>query len=142
MRAEEGRKPSGITEDMLVVLYAVHASNAPEPVYEWIKSIPKVNKTTTAVISVSGGGEIPPNTACRVGCIRLLEKKGYDVVYEKMIVMPSNWIVPTMDALAVRLLEVLPAKVGNAVHDLLSGVRHRTKPMLIDRFFFIYETFL
>ncbi len=130
-----GQRPSEGKEDLLVVLYAVHACNAPEPVYEWISSLQKVKGMPAAVISVSGGGEIPPNTACRVSCIRMLEKKGYEVVYERMLVMPSNWIVPTVEPLAVRLLEVLPVKVEQAVGALLTGKRHRTKPVWIDRVF-------
>ncbi|MCX7922911.1 MAG: EFR1 family ferrodoxin [Clostridia bacterium] len=128
-----GQKPSNEKEDLLIVLYAVHACNAPEPIYEWINSISNVVKTPAVVISVSGGGEVTPNTACRVGCIKRLQKKGYDVVYEKMIVMPSNWIVPTIEALAVKLLEVLPLKVESIVNDLLCGVIHRTKPNLLNR---------
>lgn len=121
-------------EDLLIIIYPVHACNSPEPVYEFINAIPAVNKKPAVVISVSGGGEITPNNACRLHCIRRLEKKGYNVIYEKMIVMPSNWMVPTVDGLAVRLLEILPHKIEKIVNDLLSGVSRRTKPDILNRF--------
>lgn len=120
-------------EDILVVLYPVHACNAPEAVYEYIEQIPRVENKPSVVISVSGGGEITPNTACRLHCIKRLEKKGFKVIYEKMLVMPSNWVVPTVDGLAIRLLQVLPIKVKKIVADLLQGVSRRTKPNYFNR---------
>lgn len=122
------------SEDMLIIIYAVHACNAPEPVYEYIDAIPKVDNKLAAVISVSGGGEITPNTACRLHCIKRLEKKGFNVIYEKMLIMPSNWIVPTIDGLAIRLLEVLPTKIDKIIADLSSDITLRAKPNLLNRF--------
>jgi ferredoxin len=123
-------------EDLLMLLFAVHAFNAPGAVYKWIDSLPKNNRPKpAAVISVSGGGEMTPNTACRASSIRKLEKKNYIVVYEKMLVMPSNWVVKTDDGLAIRLLEILPSKVERIVDDLLAGAVRRTTPRLVDRFF-------
>jgi flavodoxin/ferredoxin len=123
-----------MNEDMLVVLFPVHAFNAPEPVYEWIGKLEQVDHIRAVVLSVSGGGEVTPNTACRMSCIRRLQKKGYEVVYEKMIVMPSNIFVKTGDELALRLLEILPFKVEGIVKEVLSGITHRTKPDMINRF--------
>jgi ferredoxin/flavodoxin len=119
--------------DMLIITYPVHACNAPEPIYEYIQAVPYVNNIPAVVISVSGGGEITPNTACRRHCIKRLEKKGFNVIYEKMIVMPSNWIVPTIDELAVRLIEILPQKIERIVNDVFSGVIRRIKPDLLNR---------
>lgn len=120
-------------EDLLLVVYAVHGLNAPEAVYRWIDEHKSATGGKAVVISVSGGGETTPNTACRVRCIHKLKKKGYDVVYERMLVMPSNWIVETKEPLAVKLLEVLPNRVEAIVKDILSGVRRKFKPGIIDR---------
>ncbi len=120
-------------DDLLILIFAVHAFDAPEPVYDWIHAIPEGVGQSAAVISVSGSGEIWPNTACRAGCIKLLEQKGYDVFYERMIVMPSNIFVATKDQLAIRLLQVLPAKAENCVTEILSGVRRRRRPPISSR---------
>jgi len=123
-------------EDLLILLFAVHAFNAPRIVSEWIGNLPNVNRPVpTAVISVSGGGEITPNTACRVSSICKLEENNYRVVYEKMVVMPSNWVVKTNDELAIRLLEILPLKVERITDDLQAGIVRRTRPKLLDRIF-------
>ena len=121
-------------EDLLVLLFAVHAANAPEPVYRWLDQMAPVRGIPAAVIAVSGGGEIFPNKACRLSSIKRLNKKGYDAAYEDMVVMPSNMFVATPDSLAVKLLQVLPDKAQKMADDLLAGVRRRTKPGLLNRF--------
>lgn len=119
--------------DLLVLVYAVHAFNAPEPIYRWLERAPRGEGRSAAVLSVSGGGEVSPNTACRRGCLRRLRRLGYDPSYERMIVMPSNWIVATSEPLAVKLLDVLPQRLARIAGDLLGGVRRRTQPPLLDR---------
>ena len=74
-----------------------------------------------------------PNTACRGGSIRRLGAKGYRVVYEQTIVMPSNMSVATPDCLAKRLLEVLPDRAARIADDVLGGLERRVKPKVIDR---------
>lgn len=129
----KGTYYSNDKEDLLILLFAVHAANAPLPVYEWIDAISNVNSIPAVVIAVSGGGEITPNTACRLSSIKRLERKGYKVVYENMLIMPSNWIVPTADGLSIRLLKILPVKIDNMIKDIFSGTINRIKPKFIDR---------
>lgn len=125
-----------LEEDVsLLLLYPVYASNAPKFVCKWIDSLDVVNNAHAFIVSVSAGGEIIPNTACRVGAIKGLEKKGYSVVYEKMFVMPCNFGVPTKEPLAKMLLELLPKKVEEVVEEIKSGTVRRTKPFVFDRFF-------
>lgn len=128
-------RPKNGEEDMLIVLFVVHAFNAPVIVYEWLKAMSQVNKIPAVVIAVSGGGEISPNTACRASCIRFLQKKGYEIIYEDMIVMPSNFAIKTVDGLSIRLLKILPYKVEHIIDEILSGNIKRIRPKLVDRFF-------
>lgn len=121
--------------DLLVIIFAVHGCNAPAAIYSWIESTEEVQEIPAAVVSVSGGGAVSPNTACRLSSIKKLEAKGYKTIYEEMFIMPSNWIVPTKEPLSLMLLEILPKKVMKVVDNILSGEQRRTKPLLIDRFF-------
>lgn len=121
------------SHDMLLILYPVYAMNAPRPVYEYIDLLPRADRKLAVVISVSGGGEIIPNTASRLHCINHLKKKGYRIAYEQMLIMPANCILPTPKELSLMLLKVLPGKTAKIVDDLLSGVVRRTKPYLFDR---------
>ena len=111
--------------DLLLLIFPVHAFDAPQPVYEWIMET-KIAKMKTAVISVSGGGEVWPNTGCRNNCCKVLEEKGFEVVYEKMMVMPSNFLIKANDHTAMWLIQAVPEKVNKIVDRLIEGKTRRT----------------
>jgi len=117
----------------LLLLYSVYALNAPQKVHEWVESLPSVRNVRSAVVSVSGGGEISPNTACRASVIKKLEKKGFSVTYENMIIMPSNFGVTAGKPISPLLLAILPKKVETIAADIDSGIIRRTKPRFFDR---------
>lgn len=126
---------AGIAEqlDQILLIYAVHAMDAPEPVYRWIASMPEGKGLKTAVISVSGGGEVWPNTSCRVAVIKALERKGYPVTYEAMLVMPSNWITQGNDHVVMHVLNKLPETAARISDELLSGKTRRSRFRLSTR---------
>ncbi len=111
---------------ILFLIFAVHAFDAPENVYSWMEQISS-NSKKAVVISVSGGGEVWPNTGCRTGVIRALESKGFDVIYEKMMCMPCNWVTPMNDDMAMWLLAALPEKTEKIITSVISGQKRRTK---------------
>lgn len=118
---------------LLLLLFPVYAFNAPSAVYKWLDQIELVEQIPAVVVSVSGGGEVSPNTACRTGAIRRLKRKGFHVIYEQMLIMPSNWIVATQEPLARMLLDILPQKVKKIVVDLNNGSVRKTKSTVMDR---------
>lgn len=104
----------------LIVLYPVYSFDAPKPVFEWIDTLPKqMNQKLTAVISVSGGGDIIVNRSCRVSCIHELINKGCNVIYEDMMVMPSNFAMKANDDLNMWLIKFIPNKVEKIVQQIL-----------------------
>jgi ferredoxin/flavodoxin len=119
--------------DLLVLMYPVYALSAPGPVYAFIRSLADAANTPAAVISVSGGGEVTPNKACRVRVIRRLSEKGFYVFYENMLVMPSNVFTPTPPEVALGLIRVLPGKADRIARALLRGEVRRTRPGLLNR---------
>jgi len=129
-----GNSDEGSSVDALILLFPIYACTAPGPVMEWLRDLGAAEGMPAAVISVSGGGEISPNTAGRVSVIKALERKGYDVFFEDTIVMPSNIAITTPEPLAVLLLQVLPEKVRTIADGLLAGGRKRKRPLVIDRF--------
>lgn len=119
--------------DLLIVCFVVHAANAPRPVLEWVDTQKKRNAVPAAVISVSGGGEVTPNLACRSLIKKKLRKRNFAVFYEKMLVMPSNWIVPTRQVLIDRLLELLPYKVSFCADEILGMKKRVSAPGIGNR---------
>jgi len=113
--------------DLITILFPVHAFDAPEPVYKWIKALPNCKSVSVALISVSAGGEIWINQACRFGLIKVLSQKGYDVFYERMIIMPSNMLIATKETFSMRLLQLLPIKAENTAKEILELKQRRIK---------------
>lgn len=114
-----------IKSEYLFVFFPVYAFDAPEPLYRWIKGCRGKN-IKTVVISVSGGGEIWPNTGSRVRCIKELEKKGFLVIWEAMLVMPANVLIKNHETVQRALLVILPEKTGQILKGVFSGEVKRT----------------
>ena len=121
--------------DTLMIFSPVYAFRLTSVTEDWVRKLPEVKNKSAVIISVSGGGELSPNTACRLYCKRLLKKKGYDFIYEKMLIMPSNFATQAEQSLNLDLLRVLPHKVENIVFDLLSGKKNITSPKVQDKYF-------
>lgn len=135
-KTELDAKPHPQVEaDLTVLAYPVYACNAPLPVDEWIERAPSISGALAAVVSVSGGGEMTPNTACRVDVIRRLTRKGYRVVGEDMFVMPANVFVAYGDALSAMLFRAAKIRAERFADGILSGAGKRSKPHLPDRLF-------
>ncbi|MBI9093914.1 MAG: hypothetical protein JEY71_03420 [Sphaerochaeta sp.] len=97
--------------DLLVLCFPVYACNAPQIVITYVKGSQVVHHIPVALISVSAGGEMTPNLACRTSIKKELTRKGFAIHYEKMLVMPSNWVIATKPCLAALLLRILPKKI-------------------------------
>jgi ferredoxin len=123
------------TADTLIIFSPVYAFRLTSVTEQWVKNLPEVKNKSAVIISVSGGGEVSPNTACRVYCKGLLKKKGYDLIYEKMIIMPSNFAAQAERNLNLGLLKALPQKVQTIIADIVSGKKNITAPKFQDRCF-------
>jgi len=119
--------------DLLIICYVVHACNPPKPIMDWVENQKDIENIPAVVISVSGGGEITPNKACRVALIQALKKRKFNVIYEKMLVMPSNWTITTKDVIIQKLIEILPFKVAYIVHDILEEKTLHSRPGIGNR---------
>lgn len=119
--------------DLLIILSPVYAFRLTELAERWIKKLPNGKHRHAAVISVSGGGEVSPNTACRVPAKRYLTQRGYEVVYENMLIMPSNFQTQIGPPFNLALLTVLPHKIEIISNEILAGKKRLTIPKTKDR---------
>lgn len=112
---------------LYILIFPVYAFDAPMPVIHWIRDLgSEMRGKKAAVISVSGGGEVWPNTGCRNRSCKELEAKGLSVIYDGMMCMPANMLMQVDDHLAMRLISVIPEKVNCMLDDILSGTVRRT----------------
>lgn len=117
--------------DYYVLLFAVHSFNAPQPVFEWVQKLDGKGQKC-AVISVSGGGEVISNTACRRKIIKCLYLANFEVVYEDMVRMPNNWMNVPKRKKYEKILTQLPIKVTEISNAILGQRKQRKSPLGID----------
>ena len=111
-----------IEYDYYILIFPVHSFCAPRPIYEWVKHL-SGNHCKTAIISVSGGGNIISNSACRCKTVKLLKKSGFNVIYEDMVRMPNNWMKAPKERKYTRILSNLPKRIDGIAQSVISEKR-------------------
>jgi len=120
-----------IETDYYILIFPVHSFNAPQPVYEWVEHLTG-NHCKTAVISVSGGGNIITNSACRCKTVKLLKKNNFTVIYEEMVRMPNNWMKAPDKKKYTSILSRLPNKIDKIAETIISKKRRKKVIYWID----------
>jgi len=105
--------------DYYILIFPVHSFCAPLPVYEWVKHL-SGNSCKTAVISVSGGGNVISNTACRCKTVKLLKNSNFSVIFEEMVRMPNNWMKAPKKKKYIRILSKMPNKIDKIAQTVIS----------------------
>lgn len=110
--------------DMIGLGHPIHGLDAPRIVYRFVNALPLVNDRPTFVFK-SAADTVRINHGASKALIRRLEDKGYRVFYDRIICMPSNWLVGYDDRLAKQLYEAAIAKTAHMCQEILAG-RERT----------------
>jgi ferredoxin/flavodoxin len=127
-------KITGINElnvDYYILVFPVHSFNAPKPIYEWVKHLAG-NNCKTAVISVSGGGNVITNSASRHKTVKFLKKSNFNVIFEDMIRLPNNWLSVPDKKKYTRILSKLPDKIDSISQDIVTEKKKRKIVYWID----------
>ena len=110
--------------DYYILIFPIHSFNAPKPIYEWVEHLAG-NNCKTAVISVSGGGNVITNSACRCKTVKLLKKSGFNVIYEEMVRMPNNWMKAPKEKKFISIISKLPNKIEHIAQTVISEKRSK-----------------
>jgi len=117
--------------DYYILIFPVHSFNAPQPIYEWVEHL-RGNDCNTAVISVSGGGNVLTNSACRCKTVKLLKKRSFNVIFEEMVRMPNNWMKVPDKNKYTHILSKLPHKIDNISQTIIAQKRSKKIVYWID----------
>lgn len=110
--------------DLIGIGHPIYGFDAPRNIYAFIRALP-VAHAKRVFLFKSAGDFIRINHSASSRLIRRLRRKGYDVTYDRIFAMPSNWAVRYPDALSRALCRVLPAKTAHMVRDVLAGTVRR-----------------
>jgi ferredoxin len=116
--------------DLLGIACPVIGFGAPLLVRRFIRALPRA-EGRRVFIARTAGGVAPVNYNASRGMIRGLKSRGYDVFYERLFSIGSNWIVRFANGTMRKLRDATEAKVAQACGQLLAGRRRelRTPPI-------------
>lgn len=115
-------------DDLSIIMYPVYAFTSPSYVDKWVKNIPK-GHGKVAIINTSGGLS-HLNDGSSYKLIAMLSDKGYDVCYDRNVVIASNYFADNDIGTVQTLSEVAKEKVDDIVSDLYSNRRRiKTYPI-------------
>lgn len=117
--------------DYYILIFPVHAFNAPKSVYEWVEHL-SGNGCKTAVISISGAGNVVSNSASRHKTVKLLKKSNFNVIFEEMIRMPNNWMNVPGEKKFTRILSKIPQKIEQISQTILAEKKRSSIVYWID----------
>ncbi len=121
-----GPFPNPNDYDLIGLGYPIHAFCAPEPFIDFCKDLPSVQNKRTFIFKSSGEG-LHINDCSSQKSIKILIKKGYDIVAERHIVMPYNMIYRHNDAMAKHMWIYAHALVDMHCRELNEGKREKVK---------------
>ena len=69
---------------------------------------------------------------------KAIERKGFNVISEYMICMPTNFITPTPNEISIKMIRILPKKCALIAEEVTKGVVNRKKVLFIDRILLVF----
>jgi ferredoxin/flavodoxin len=131
IRMEEvlrGNRPLGAMDyDMVGFASPVYAYGTPRIVDDFIALLPP-QRARKAFILRTAGGVAPINYNASKSMIRKLARKGYDVFYERILSLGSNWIAKFDDAVVRRLYRAAQEKAHLMGAELMEGEGRILRP--------------
>ena len=114
--------------DMIGIGYPVHAFNAPKLVLDFCKKLPKIKKHQSkkkVFIYKTSGEPVRMIDISSLKAIKILKKRGYDVVSEYHYVMPYNMIFRHSDGAAYKMWSYAQKLVPLDVAEIIKGETRR-----------------
>lgn len=118
--------PSPEDYDLVGIGYPIHGFSAPEPAIKFCMQLPTVEYKRTFIFKSSGEG-LHVNDCSSQKCISILQKKGYDVNFERHVVMPYNMIYRHRDEMAKQMWIYAHALVDLNCREIMNGKREKVK---------------
>jgi len=110
--------------DAIGLAYPIYGFGTPDIIDDFLKLLPE-GKGMNLFLFKTGADFISINHNASTLLIKELEKKGYSVFYDRIIVMPSNWILSYEDSMSRQLYLSAKEKVPHMVKEIIQLKRRR-----------------
>lgn len=117
--------------DLIGIGHPIHGLDAPRIVYDFIDTLPPAQDKRTFIFKTAADF-ISVNNGASKTAIKRLRRKGYDVFYDRIVCMPSNWAMKYADAFSKQLCFTAIAKTEHMAGEVLAGRERklRINPLL------------
>jgi ferredoxin/flavodoxin len=117
--------------DLVGIGHPIHGLDAPRIVYDFVDALPQAEGKRTFIFKTAGDF-ISVNNGASKTAIKRLRRKGYDVFYDRVVCMPSNWAMKYSDEFSKQLCYVAIAKAEHMAGEILAGQERelRINPLL------------
>ena len=125
-----GKQDIALSEyDALIIAYPTHSLNAPKIVANFAKRLPKTDNMNTFIIHTCSL-ESAANRGSSNLLIKRLSNKGYLVLYNKLVEMPSNFVNKDTEKQVIRTLANANDSVALIAKDIVESKTHLTEGSL------------
>ncbi len=112
--------------DLLGIAHPVYGFDAPSIVDRFVDALPPGAGQRVFILKTAGAPS-PSNNAASQTIIRRLERKGYNVFYNRLIAMPSNWAISYSKAVNAQTYRAARRKVQHMCAEILNGQTRQIK---------------
>jgi flavodoxin/ferredoxin len=128
----EGAVPDLAGYDAVGIGYPIYAFNAPRTVESFARMLPKAAGKPVFVLKTAGESFVF-NSTSSYGIHWLLMRKGYDLRYERLFLMPYNIVFRYPDGVVKQIYTLSKRLAGKMAADIIHGVANRPRynPLLL-----------
>ena len=128
----EGRLPDTVGYDAVGIGYPVYAFNVPRTVEGFVRMLPKADGKPVFVFKTAGEPFRFNNTSSYF-IHGQLRRRGYDLAYERLFLMPYNIVFRYPDGVVKEIYILSERLAGKMAADIVGGVENRPRynPLLI-----------
>lgn len=121
--------------DGLFIFYPIYAFNAPKPIIDFVKRMPKLQKPIPCVVMKQSGEHLFWNNASSLYLSSLLRKRNINVTNEYHYLMPYCFIFRHSDYMAYRMKTTMEGLVPLDLDLFFNKEEVHLKRFFLDRFF-------
>jgi ferredoxin/flavodoxin len=103
--------------DHLIIMYSIHAFNAPRTVRKFVDAMPQGLCSSVSIISI-GCAESWMNEAASENIVSRLRKKGYLIGADRQFAMPLTFIMAFPDETVRKLLVAIEEKIDSLIPEI------------------------
>ncbi len=96
--------------DQLIIIYSIHAFNAPRTVRRFVKALPADLCKSVSLLAV-GCNETWINSASNIDIRKMLEHKGYSILLDEVLAMPLTFVTSFPEPLAKKMITKAESKI-------------------------------